>query len=63
MDESLLQGDGVQAILDHSADADEAHAVREERAQVASGWIIWHPDRGKAIVTQEVEDVQGVTAI
>jgi hypothetical protein len=62
MDESVVQGDGVQAILDHGANADEAHAVREECAQITSGRIR-HPDRGKMIVTQQVEDVPGVAPI
>jgi hypothetical protein len=62
MGESVVQGDGVQAILHHGANADEAHAVREKRAQIPSGWIR-HPDRGEAIVAQEVEDVEGVTPI
>ena len=52
----------MQAILDHGADADEAHAVREERAQIPRGWIRY-PDRGEVIVAQQVEDVLGVTPI
>jgi hypothetical protein len=60
--ESVVEGDGVQTILDHGADADEAHAVREERAQIPSGGI-WHPDRREAIVAQQVEDVQSVAPI
>ena len=60
--EAVVQGDGMQAILDHGADADEAHAVHEERAQIASGGIR-HPDRGEAIVAQQIEDLKGVTPI
>jgi hypothetical protein len=33
--ESVVQGDGMQAILDHGADADEAQAVHEERPKIA----------------------------
>ncbi len=29
--ESVVEGDSVQAIFHHGADADEAHTVREER--------------------------------
>jgi len=60
--ESGVEGNGLQAILDHGADADEAHAVREERPQIARGRVR-HPDGGEAIVVQQVEDVQGVAPI
>jgi hypothetical protein len=60
--EAVVESDGVQAILDHGADADEAHPVGEERAQIARRGIR-HPDRGEAIVSQQVEDVQRVAAI
>ena len=60
--EAVVQGDGVQAIFDHGADADEAHAVREQGAQIARGRIR-HPDGGEAIVAQQVEDMQSVASI
>ena len=60
--ESVVQGDGVQAIFDHGADADEAHAVREKRPQIAGGGVR-HPDGGEAIVAQQVEEMQGVAPI
>ena len=49
-------------FFDHGADADEPHAVREERTQVPRRGV-WHPDRGKAIVTQQIENVSGVAPI
>jgi hypothetical protein len=61
-DESVVEGDGVQTILDHGADADEAHAVREERPEVSRRGIR-HPDGGEAIMAQQVEDMQGVAPI
>ena len=60
--ESVVQGNGLQAILDHGADADEAHAVREERPQIAGGGIR-HPDGEEAIVAQQVEAMPGVAPI
>jgi hypothetical protein len=52
----------LRTILDHGADANEAHAVSEERTQIASGGIR-HPDRGEAIMAQQVEEMQGVAPI
>jgi hypothetical protein len=49
--EPIIQGDGVEAIFHHGADADEPHAVREERPKIAGGWI------------RQIEDVQGVAPI
>ena len=60
--EAVVQGDGVQAIFHHGADTDEAHAVREERPQIAGGGVR-HPDGGEAIVAQQVEEMQGVAPI
>lgn len=60
--EPVVEGDGMQAVLDHGADADEAHAVSEESPQIAGGWVR-HPDRGEAIVAQQVEDMEGVAPI
>jgi hypothetical protein len=60
--EPIIQGDGVEAIFHHGADADEPHAVREERPKIAGGGIR-HPDRGETIVAQQIEDVQGVAPI
>src|SRR5713226_3289373 len=60
--ESIVEGDGMQAILDHGADADEAHTVSEQGAQIAGGRIR-HPDGGEAIVAQQVEDMEGVAPI
>ena len=52
----------MQTISHHGADADEPHAVREERPKIAGGGIR-HPDRGETIVAQQIEDVQGVAPI
>ncbi len=60
--QAVIQGNGVQAILDHGADADEAHTVREQSAQIAGGGVR-HPDGGEAIVAQQIEDMQGVAPI
>jgi hypothetical protein len=40
--DAVVEGDGVQAILDHRAHADEPDAMGDERAQVARGRI-GHP--------------------
>jgi hypothetical protein len=52
----------VQAVLDHGADADEPHAVSEDSPQIAGGRNR-HPDRGEAIVAQQVEDTEGAAPI
>jgi hypothetical protein len=60
--QALIEGDGVQAILDHGADLDKAEAVFDEHAQVTRRGI-GNPDDGEAVVLQEMEEVPGVAAI
>src|SRR5262249_30633326 len=43
-------------------DANQPAAVHEQSAQIP-GRGIWYPDCGEAIVTEQVEDVPGVTAV
>ncbi len=60
--QALIEGDGVEAVFDHGADADEPKAVFDEDAQVACGGI-GNPDGREALVLKKVEEVAGVAAI
>jgi hypothetical protein len=60
--QALIEGDGVQAIFDRGADADEPEAVVDEPAQVPRIGI-WNPDSGEAVVLKEIEEMPGVAAI
>ena len=59
---ALIEGNGMKTVFDHRADADETKAVFEQRAQVARLWI-GNPDRGEAIMLEQVEKVPSVAAI
>src|SRR5262245_24728724 len=60
--QALIEGDGVQTIFNHGADADEPQAVFDEHAQVTRGGIR-NPDGWEAVVLKKVEEVAGVAAI
>ena len=60
--QAAVERDSRQAIFHHGADAHEAHAVSDEGAEIAGGRIR-NPDRGEAVMLQQVEQVPGVAAV
>ena len=52
--EALIEGDGLQAILDHRAHPDQADTVRDERAQIGQVGI-GDPRARETVMLQEVE--------
>jgi hypothetical protein len=60
--QALIEGDGMEAIFHHGADANEAVAVGEQCPQVARGGI-GDPDLREAVMFEEIEQVTGVAPI
>ncbi len=60
--QTVAQGDRVEAILHGGPHTDQAHAMRKESSPIASGWV-GNPDGGEAVVSEQLEPVEGVSAI
>ena len=60
--EAAVERDGLQAIFHHGADAHEADTVGHEGTEVTGGGIR-NPDRGEALVLEQIEQVLGVAAV
>jgi hypothetical protein len=58
----VAQGNRVKGILHGGPDTDQAHAMRKKSSPIASGWV-GNPDGGEAVVSEQLEQVEGVSAI
>ena len=58
----LVEGDRLQAVLDHRPHPDQPDAVRDQGAPIP-GVGIGDPHRGEAVVLEQVEQVPGVAPI
>jgi hypothetical protein len=58
----LVEGDRLQAVLDHRPHPDEPDAVRDQGAQITRAGI-GDPHRWEAVVLEEVEEVPSVAPI
>src|SRR5262245_25650514 len=60
--EALVEGDRLQAVLNHRAHPDETDAMRDQGAPIARGRI-GNPDGWEAVMLEEIEEVPSVPPI